>query len=143
MDEKKIIEETTESETTPGAPVAEQSVTVDAGTQTVASDTVNAADSANATSDEKTAGKASEEKSYKARVEELLKWQNKLADEQAKLEAYRASIFQQMGELEQKKKTAHSELQAELQAERQKFEADLAATKAKKDAETLSMIESE
>lgn len=143
MDEKKIIEETTESETTPDAPVAEQSVTVDAGTQTVASDTVNAADSANATFDEKTAGKASEEKSYKARVEELLKWQNKLADEQAKLEAYRTSIFQQMGELEQKKKTAHSELQAELQAERQKFEADLAATKAKKDAETLSMIESE
>lgn len=143
MDEKKIIEETTESETTPDAPVAEQSVTVDAGTQTVASDTVNAADSANATSDEKTAGKDSEEKSYKARVEELLKWQNKLADEQAKFEAYRTSIFQQMGELEQKKKTVHSELQAELQAERQKFEADLAATKAKKDAETLLMIESE
>lgn len=143
MDEKKIIEETTESETTPDALVAEQSVTVDAGTQTVASDTVNAAGSANATSDEKTDGKASEEKSYKDRVEELLKWQNKLADEQAKLEAYRTSIFQQMGELEQKKKTAHSELQAELQAERQKFEADLAATKAKKDAETLSMIESE
>lgn len=105
MDEKKIIEETTESETIPDALIAE--------------------------------------KSYKARVEELLKWQNKLADEQAKLEAYRTSIFQQMGELEQKKKTAHSELQAVLQAERQKFEADLAATKAKKDAETLSMIESE
>lgn len=143
MDEIKIIEETTESETTPDVPVAEQSVTIDVGTQTVASDTVNAAGSANATSDEKTDGKASEEKSYKARVEELLKWQNKLADEQAKLEAYRTSIFQQMGELEKKKKTVHSELQAELLAERQKFEADLAATKAKKDAETLSMIESE
>lgn len=47
-----------------------------------------------------------------------------------------------MGELEQKKKTAHSELQAKLQAELQKFEADLAETKAKKDAETLLMIES-
>lgn len=142
MDGKKIIEETTESETTLDAPVTEQSVTVDSGTQTVAFDTVNATDSANATSDEKIAGKAIEEKSYKARVEELLKWQNKLADEQAKLEAYRISIFQQMGELEQKKKTAHSELQAKLQAERQKFEADLAETKAKKDAETLLMIES-
>ena len=143
MDEKKLIEETPESEAMPDMPVAEQSVTVDAGTQTEASDTVNAADSANDTSDEKTAGKDIEEKSYKARVEELLKWQNKLADEQAKLEAYRIFIVQQRGELEKKKKTAHSELQAELQAERQKFEADLAATKAKKDAETLSMIESE
>lgn len=59
MDEIKIIEETTESETTPDVPVAEQSVTIDVGTQTVASDTVNAAGSANATSDEKTDGKAS------------------------------------------------------------------------------------
>ena len=143
MDEKRIIEEITESETTPDSPVAEQSENVDAGAQAVASDTVNAADSANATSDEIVADKAIEEKSYKARVEEMLKWQNKLADEQAKLEAYRTSIFQQMGELEQKKKNAHSELQAELQVERQKLEADMAATKAKKDAETLSMIGSE
>lgn len=112
MDEKKIIEETTEAKITQDTPVVVQSASV-------------------------------EEKNYKARVEELRKWQNKLADEQAKLEAYRTSIFQQMGELEKKKKTALSEQQAEFQEERQKFEADLAATKARKDAETLSMIESE
>lgn len=84
-----------------------------------------------------------EEKSYKARVEELLKWQNELADEQAKLESYRTDIFRQMGELEQKKKTAISEQQAALQEERLKFEVDMAAARAKKDAEILAMIESE
>ena len=84
-----------------------------------------------------------EEKSYNARVEELLKWQSKLADEQEKLEAHRISVLQQMGELEQKKKTALSEQQAALQEERQRFEADLAATKAKKDVEVLGMIERE
>lgn len=143
MDEKKIIEEITESKTTEDAPVVEQSVIVDAEIQTEPSANANAVDSDNDTFDAIKAGNTVEEKIYKARVEELLKWQNKLADEQAKLEAYRTSIFQQMGELEQKKKTALSELQAELQAERLKFEADLAETKAKKDAETLSMIESE
>ena len=142
MDENKIIEETTESKTTPDAPVAEQNITTDAGAQTEPVAVAKTEDSAKASEAKKT-GNTVEEKSYKARVEELLKWQNKLADEQAKLEAYRTSVFQQMGELEQKKKTALSEQQAELQAERQKFEADLAATKAKKDAETLSMIESE
>lgn len=142
MDENKIIEETTESKTTPDAPVAEQNITTDAGAQTEPAAVAKTEDSAKASEAKKT-GNTVEEKSYKARIEELLKWQNKLADEQAKLEAYRTSVFQQMGELEQKKKIALSEQQAELQAERQKFEADLAATKAKKDAETLSMIESE
>lgn len=142
MDENKIIEETTESKTTPDAPVAEQNITTDAGVQTEPAAVAKTEDSAKASEAKKT-GNTVEEKSYKARIEELLKWQNKLADEQAKLEAYRTSVFQQMGELEQKKKIALSEQQAELQAERQKFEADLAATKAKKDAETLSMIESE
>lgn len=75
--------------------------------------------------------------------EELLKWQAKLADEQAELESSRTTIFRQMGELEQKKKTAISEQQAALQEERQKFEADMAAARAKKDAEILAMIESE
>ena len=142
MDENKIIEETTESKTTPDAPVAEQNITTDAGAQTEPASVAKTEYSAKASEAKKT-GNTVEEKSYKARIEELLKWQNKLADEQAKLEAYRTSVFQQMGELEQKKKIALSEQQAELQAERQKFEADLAATKAKKDAETLSMIESE
>ncbi len=142
MDENKIIEETTESKTTPDTPVAEQNITTDAGAQTEPAAVAKTEDSAKASEAKKT-GNTVEEKSYKARVEELLKWQNKLADEQAKLEAYRTSVFQQMGELEQKKKTALSEQHAELQAERQKFEADLAATKAKKDAETLSMIERE
>lgn len=142
MDENKIIEETTESKTTPDAPVADQNITTDAGAQTEPAAVAKTEDSAKASEAKKT-GNTVEEKSYKARIEELLKWQNKLADEQAKLEAYRTSVFQQMGELEQKKKIALSEQQAELQAERQKFEADLAATKAKKDAETLSMIESE
>ena len=143
MDEKKIIEETTESKTIPDAPVTEESVSIEKNTQTEFSNIANTTISSSDVSDANKASDVVEEKSYKARVDQLLKWQNKLAEEQAKLEAYRISIFQQMGELQQKKKTAFSEQQAELQAERLKFEADLAATKAEKDAEILSMIERE
>ncbi len=120
MDEKDIFEESKEVKVTPDVP-RESSIT----------------------SDKISDKEDVEEKSYRARVEALLKWQNELAEEQSKLETYRTSVYQQLGELEQKKKTALSEQQAELQKERQKFEADLAATKAKKDAETLAMIESE
>lgn len=143
MDKKKIIEESSESKTTPDTPVTEQNASAETSARTDAADTGNATDGANDTSDTKKTSNSAEEESYKARVTELLKWQSKLADEQEKLETYRTSVFQQMGELEQKKKTALLEQQAALQEERQKFEADLAATKAKKDAETLAMIESE
>ena len=105
MDEKKIIEEITESKITLDASVAEQSVSIEKSTQADSSDAANATSSEDNVSDVKQTGNIVEEKSYKARVEELLKWQNRLADEQSKLEAYRTSIiFQQMGELEQKKK---------------------------------------
>ena len=120
MDEKDIVEESKEVKVTPDVP----------GESSITSDKISDKEDV-------------EEKSYRARVEALLKWQNELAEEQSKLETYRTSVYQQLGELEQKKKTALSEQQAELQKERQKFEADLAATKAKKDAETLAMIESE
>lgn len=138
MDQKKIIEESSESKVSPDAPAVEDTSSAEASTEAG-----NGAGGNNNISNAKTTSNFVEEKSYKARVEELFKWQSKLADEQAKLEAYRTFVSQQMGELEQKKKTALSEQQAVLQEERQKFEADLAAKKAKKDAETLTMIESE
>ncbi|QFJ55282.1 hypothetical protein [Pseudobutyrivibrio xylanivorans] len=128
MDEKKIIEESTESKEITDTPVD-----LNASTETSAMTDENGLND----------GGVTEEKSYKARVEELLKWQMKLADEQAKLEAYRTSTFQQMGELEQQKRIASSEQQAALQEERQKFEADLASIRAKKDAETIAMIAGE
>lgn len=128
MDEKRIIEESTESKEIIDTPV---DLNASIETSAIAGE--------NGLND----GGVTEEKSYKARVEELLKWQMKLADEQAKLEAYRTSTLQQMGELEQQKRTVSSEQQATLQEERQKFEADLASIRAKKDAETIAMIEGE
>ncbi len=86
---------------------------------------------------------AAEKKSYQACAKELLEWQAKLIDEQAKLERYRSNLLRQEGELERQKKTAVHEQQVILQEERQRFEADLAAARAKKDAETIAMIESE
>ena len=134
MDEKNFVEETTEAKTTLDASVEENILTDSV-------DIANKTASANGVSDAEKVDNVVEEKSYQARVRELLKWQNKLADEQVKIEANRVSILQQMGELEQKKKIAFSKQQVEIQEERQKFEADLAATKAEKDAEILSMIE--
>ena len=136
MDEKNFVEETTEAKTTLDASVEENILTDSV-------DIANKTASANGVSDAEKVDNVVEEKSYQARVRELLKWQNKLADEQVKIEANRVSILQQMGELEQKKKIAFSKQQVEIQEERQKFEADLAATKAEKDAEILSMIENE
>ena len=140
MNEKKIIEE---SKVTSDEPEVDQTASVESSTKDHVEGAGSKIDCVSVISDVNNTGDSAEEKSYKARVEELLKWQRKLADEQAKLETYRTSVFQMAGELEQKKKTAISEQQAELQEERQKFEADLAAKKAKKDAETLAMIESE
>lgn len=48
MDENKIIEETTESKTTPDAPVAEQNITTDAGAQTEPAAVAKTEDSAKA-----------------------------------------------------------------------------------------------
>lgn len=149
MDKKKNIEGSTEAKSIADVKEVEHSVSAENSENTVVeTPTADAivsepVEGMNADSETKKASDSAAEKSYKARVEELLKWQNRLAEEQAKLEATRTAVLQQMGELEQKKKTALSEQQAALQEERQKFEADLAATRAKKDAETLAMIESE
>ena len=83
------------------------------------------------------------EKGYKEQVTELLKWQNQLTEERAKIEKLRTSVIQQTSELERKKSLAEHEHQVQLQEERKKFDAELAAIRAKKDAEIIAMIESE
>lgn len=143
MDEKKIIDESTETEVSLGTPSEEQMAVAEKSTNPEHSDSTTENNSDNNSLDAKVVDNPASEKIYKAQVEALLKWQNKLAEEQAKLEERKTSILQQQGELEQKKKTALSEQQAELQAERQKFEASLAEARSKKEAETLAMIESE
>lgn len=84
-----------------------------------------------------------QEKSYKEQCAELMKWQARLTDEQRRLDSYKTKIIQQTAELEKQKALAAHEQQIMLQEERKKFDADIAAAKAKKDAEVISMIETE
>ncbi|MFV0364729.1 MAG: hypothetical protein ACK5LL_16795 [Suipraeoptans sp.] len=83
------------------------------------------------------------DKSYKEQVTELIKWQARLTDEQGRLESFKTSIIQQIAEIKKQKALAVHEQQKQLQEEKKKFDAGLAAIRAKKDAEIISMIESE
>ena len=83
------------------------------------------------------------DKSYKEQISELMRWQAQLADEQGQLESLKTSIIQQAAELEKQKALAIHEQQELLQEEKKRFNAELVAVRAKKDAEIISMIETE